>query len=637
MSRVSFSAHARSGRLSALAVALAVALPAPAQDVSSSSRFTPVLGAGEALYPQSPTTTAAPPRAVDARSGAVDYSANRQVDRIVVELDRDGVPADGQTPVRVRVQLLGADGLPLAGPAFATIEHSGGRIRLAGSRTDEFGPGAADADKATPGVQLALDNGVAEFDLIAPHDPQDVLLRITAGGESAQGVVGFLPEMRELLATGLIEGIVNFSRRGNRDLIAPVEHGDAFEREIRRWEKQFNDGKANASARTAFFVKGRIKGEYLLTAAYDSDKEVRSRLLRDVQPEEFYPVYGDSSLHGFDARSSERLYVRIDQGRSYLLYGDFQTGQTLATTTGVGGTGPIPQRSLGTYNRTATGLGWHFENARVSGNVFAIQDSLRQVIEEFASQGSGPYALRNNAVLEGSERVEVVVRDRYQPSRIVEVRRWRGWWTTASSRSPGGSCSTSSCRRSTPPSTRSPCASPTRWTWGRRSSGPTAPTPSSSSPGSWRSVARWWTTAIRSPSSGWAVPTPATASASTPSWRPSSPAPAARSTPTRSTRSPPRAWKASAGWWRAMPGGWSSATRARSWTRGCSPRAPIRPSTTPPRRCTAAAASTARAWPGRSMSASSLTPKRCAARTAIPTAASATRPDWACASARPNA
>ena len=422
MSRVSFSAHARSGRLSALAVALAVALPAPAQDVSSSARFTPVLGAGEALYPQSPTTIAAPPRAVDARSGAVDYSANRQVDRIVVELDRDGVPADGQTPVRVRVQLLGADGLPLAGPAFATIEHSGGRIRLAGSRTDEFGPGAADADKATPGVQLALDNGVAEFDLIAPHDPQDVLLRITAGGESAQGVVGFLPEMRELLATGLIEGIVNFSRRGNRDLIAPVEHGDAFEREIRRWEKQFNDGKANASARTAFFVKGRIKGEYLLTAAYDSDKEVRSRLLRDVQPEEFYPVYGDSSLHGFDARSSERLYVRIDQGRSYLLYGDFQTGQTLATTTGVGGTGPIPQRSLGTYNRTATGLGWHFENARVSGNVFAIQDSLRQVIEEFASQGSGPYALRNNAVLEGSERVEVVVRDRYQLSRIVEVR-----------------------------------------------------------------------------------------------------------------------------------------------------------------------------------------------------------------------
>ena len=412
----------RMPRLRLLACALALPVPVLAQDVSGSQRFTPVLGSTDALYPQSPATTGASPRVVDRRSGEVDYSTNRGVDRVVVELDRDGVPADGQSTVHVRVQLLGADGLPLAGQSFATLEHSGGRIRLPGSRTDEFGPGAGDADKATPGVQLAVDDGVAEFDLVAPHDPQDVLLRITAGAQSAEGVVGFLPEMRELLATGLVEGIINFNRKGNGDLIAPVERGDAFEREIRRWEKQFNDGKANASARTAFFVKGRIKGEYLLTAAYDSDKDVRSRLLRDVRPEEFYPVYGDSSLHGFDARSAERLYVRVDRGRSYLLYGDFQTGETLATMTGVGGSGVIPQRSLGTYNRTATGLGWHFEDGRVRGNVFATEDSLRQVIEEFASQGSGPYALRNNAVLEGSERVEVVVRDRYQPSRIVEVR-----------------------------------------------------------------------------------------------------------------------------------------------------------------------------------------------------------------------
>lgn len=403
-------------RRSALALAMAtcLALPALAQDVGQSARFTPVLGQGEALYPRSPASTGAGPAIVDA-STSLDG-------RIQVELDRDGVPADGQSAVHVRLQLLDAEGRPLPGRRYATVEHSGGRIRLPGSRTDEFGPGASDADRVAPGIQLEVADGVAEFDLIAPHDPQDVLLRISAGGQAAEGVVSFLPEMRELLATGLVEGIINFSRRGNRDLIAPVVHGDAFEREIRRWEKQFNHGKASASARTAFFIKGRIKGEYLLTAAYDSDKEVRSRLLRDVRPEEFYPVYGDASLTGFDARSAERLYVRLDSGRSYLLYGDFQTGDSLATLSGVGGQGPLPQRSLASYNRTATGLGWHFENGRVRGNAFAIQDSLRQVIDEFSSQGSGPYALRNSAVLEGSERVEVVVRDRNQPSRIIQVR-----------------------------------------------------------------------------------------------------------------------------------------------------------------------------------------------------------------------
>jgi len=401
-------------RLSLLACALAT-LPAMAQSVGTPGRFTPVLGDASTLYPRSPAS-------VDAAPVALRTGATGVLDRIVVELDRDGVPADGQSAVHVRVQLLDAAGVPVSGTTYATLENSGGRIRLPGSRTDELGPGALDADKVTPGVQLQVVDGVAEFDLLAPHEPQDVLLRITAGAETAQGSIGFVPEMRDMIATGLIEGVVNFRRKGDAGLVSPVEHHDAFDRDIRRWERQFNNGKANAAARTAFFVKGRIKGDALLTAAYDSDKETRGRLLRDIQPEEFYPVYGDSSLRGFDARSAERLYVRIDNKRSYLLYGDFQTGDVLATATGIGGSGPIPQRSLGTYNRTATGLGWHFESERVRSNVFAIEDSLRQVIEEFRSQGSGPYALRNNAVLEGSERVEVIVRDRNQPTRIVSVR-----------------------------------------------------------------------------------------------------------------------------------------------------------------------------------------------------------------------
>lgn len=402
-------------RLSLLACALAASLPAAAQSVGNGGRFTPVIGNADSLYPTSLTTIDAPPQAIDS-------SRQGLLDQVVVEVDRDGVPADGQSPVNVQVQLYDRDGKPLSGQQYVTIEHSGGRLLLPGASTDEFGPGAGDADKVIPGVQLLVENGVARFQLLAPHDPQDVTLRITAGDHTAQGVIGFIPEMRELLATGLVDGVINFNRRSNASLISPVQHNDAFDRDIRRWEKQFNNGKASASARTAFFVKGKIKGEYLLTAAYDSDKDVRGRLLRDIQPDDYYPVYGDSSLRGFDARSAERLYVRVDNKRSYLLYGDFQTGDSLATATGLGGSGYMPQRLLGTYNRTATGLGWHYENERVRSNVFAIEDSLRQVIEEFRSQGSGPYALRNNAVLEGSERVEVITRDRNQPSRIVSVR-----------------------------------------------------------------------------------------------------------------------------------------------------------------------------------------------------------------------
>ena len=45
--------------------------------------------------------------------GPVDYAANARVARIVVELDRNGVPADGQSPVRVTLRLFGADGQPV--------------------------------------------------------------------------------------------------------------------------------------------------------------------------------------------------------------------------------------------------------------------------------------------------------------------------------------------------------------------------------------------------------------------------------------------------------------------------------------------------------------------------------------------
>ena len=407
-----------------LVLALSIALmPAVAvgQNVSGDKRFTPVLGQGTPLYPQSPQLQDLASQPLYAQPGNIDFSVNADVQRVLVDVDRDGVPADGQSAVRVTVQLLGADGKPMPGETFATIENSGGRIKLADGRTDELGPGRLDADKVTPGVQLPVRDGKASFELLAPHDPQDVLLRVTSGGHSAEGVVGFVPEMREMLATGLIEGVINFRRNGT-NLIDGSRRDDGFERDIRRWEKQFNNGKANGAARAAFFVKGTVKGEYLLTAAYDSDKEVRARLLRDIQPEEFYPVYGDASLRGFDARSAERLYVRVDKDRSYLLYGDFQTGDSISTQTGVDFGARASQRTLGTYNRTATGLGWHFENAHVRGNVFAIEDSLRQVIEELPTQGSGPYGLRNNAVLEGSERVEVIVRDRNQPSRIVSVR-----------------------------------------------------------------------------------------------------------------------------------------------------------------------------------------------------------------------
>ena len=366
-------------------------------------------------------TTPGRPTVFSQGIGPVDYAANAAVERIVVELDRNGVPADGQSAVAVTVRLFGRDGQPLRTRAFATLEASGGRLLLPGARTDELGPGRLDADRVTPGSQLLVEGGVARFTLLAPADPMDVRLRVTAGREQAEGVVSFLPELRDLIAVGLIEGVIHFGNRATTQLAQP-RAADVFEREIRRFEQQFNNGKSSSAWRTAFFLKGTIKGEYLLTAAYDSDKATRERLLRDIQPEQMYPVYGDASLRGFDARSTSPLYVRIDKDRHYALFGDFQTGAGFSAAAGGGSVAGLAQRQLGNYSRTVTGLRLHGETGQWLGNAWAAHDNLKLVVEEFAGRGvSGPYAVSNSSGVQNSEKVELLVRDRNQPANILSV------------------------------------------------------------------------------------------------------------------------------------------------------------------------------------------------------------------------
>jgi large repetitive protein len=144
--------------------------------------------------------------------------------------------------------------------------------------------------------------------------------------------------------------------------------------------------------------------------AYDSDKATRERLFRDIQPEQFYPVYGDASVRAFDAQSSQRFFLRVDDGKSYLLYGDISTQPADAA------------RSLGHYQRSFTGVQEHLENENLKFNAYVSRDAQKQVIDEFPARGiSGPYSVSNPNGLSNSERVEIVTRDRNQPALILKT------------------------------------------------------------------------------------------------------------------------------------------------------------------------------------------------------------------------
>lgn len=407
-------------KMTLVTLALIGAYPVLAQTVSGTAlaangvRFDTVNANGSGLGAGNSNLPNRNPRALDANSA--------KVASVRLEIDRDGIPADGRTPAQVTVRLLDAQGQALTGVQYVTVETSGGRIQLPGASTDELGQGRRDVDRVIPGVQVKVTDGVAQFLLLAPDAPQDVTVRVTAGAAEVSGKLSYLPELREMVATGLIEGVINISKL-KQSAVQPARTNDGFEYEIDRWSREWDNGKRSAAARTAFFLKGKVKGEYLLTMAFDSDKETKDRLFRDISPDEFYPIYGDSAIIGFDARSQDRFYLRVDKNKSYLLYGDFTTGNGFTNNLGGGNTASLAQRQLGNYSRSITGLKHHYESGDVTTNAFALYDSVTQVVNELPGRGvSGPYAVSNpQGGIQNSEKVELLVRDRNQPSVILSV------------------------------------------------------------------------------------------------------------------------------------------------------------------------------------------------------------------------
>lgn len=403
---------ARLPRMTAIA-ALLCASSALAQSPLPNNLVLPPLNQDNSRSPQSSTLD-------QARFGA----ALAQVSSIEIKADRDGVPANGRDSIRLSIRVLDRAGNLVIGDVPLLLQATRGRF-ISAEGGDSFAPGI-DREFALAGDQLLARNGELKVRLQAPGEPGDVTVRASAGTRQATLQLSFVADLREMIAVGLIEGIINFSRfsgdRGNAILAA--RPSDGFEREIRNLSRDFDNGRGAVGARTAFFLKGRIKGETLLTAAYDSDKDVRDRLFRDIRPDEFYPVYGDASLVGFDAQSGSRLYVRLDNGQNFLLWGDFLTADTLVTN---------EASQLGRYSRALTGVQGQYgfgdkleidgsNKDRVTLKGFASKDSLRQVVEELPARGiSGPYALRYPNGVAGSERVEILVRDRNAPSIVLQI------------------------------------------------------------------------------------------------------------------------------------------------------------------------------------------------------------------------
>lgn len=169
--------------------------------------------------------------------------------------------------------------------------------------------------------------------------------------------------------------------------------------------------------RLAMYLKGKVKGRYLVTAQADTRESEISELFdgflepdaRDVfrrlDPDQYYPVYGDDSTTYRDVDTQGRLYVRVDWDKSQALWGNFATGLT-GTEYGQ------YARSLygGAVNwrsRASTPLG----EARRTMRAFGSEAQSAPGHSEFLGTGGSLYYLRHTDVLPGSDLVVLEVRD----------------------------------------------------------------------------------------------------------------------------------------------------------------------------------------------------------------------------------
>jgi hypothetical protein len=182
--------------------------------------------------------------------------------------------------------------------------------------------------------------------------------------------------------------------------------------------------------RAAFYLKGKIRGEYLLTAAADSGEGPLSEMLtgvlstdpqavlRRIDPSQYYPVYGDGSQLVDDAPTSGKLYVRLERGPSHVMWGNFRT--------------TIGDASILRTQRSLYGASSHLETEAVTargdavakGSAYLAQPQTAAARDVLRGTGGSAYVLRRQDMVPGSEIITVEVVNAITGA-VVETRRLR--------------------------------------------------------------------------------------------------------------------------------------------------------------------------------------------------------------------
>lgn len=246
-----------------------------------------------------------------------------------------------------------------------------------------------------PTYRIGAD-GVALIELEPTTQSGEVTLNLKFENFREQEIRTWIkPAARDWILVGFAEGTASYNTLSD-NISAAMDAGH---------EDEYAD-----EGRVAFFAKGQIKGEYLLTLAYDSDRErseTRDTFQTAIDPNSYYPLYADTAEQRFEAPSQRKLYVKLERNQFFALFGDFETGLSIT--------------DLARYQRRFNGLQSEFRGENVGYTAFAAESNQSFNRDELRGDGtSGLYQLTNAPIIANSDEIRIEVRDRFDSSRVLE-------------------------------------------------------------------------------------------------------------------------------------------------------------------------------------------------------------------------
>gem|GEM_PF-551206 len=315
--------------------------------------------------------------------------------------DQSVLVADGRLAPQLAVRLEDEAGRPVHAGRVVTVDVESPYLLFDPDRDirlEETETSLNDPLTARIGLEVGVD-GILHVPLEPTLRTGKVTITVTLDNGRQIPLYYYLePEKRDWIVVGLAEGTVGYETIRDKAIDLNAKDEDAF-----------TDG------RVAFFAKGMIKGEWLMTLAVDTDQRRSGRGNRDagfrdeIDPNAYYTLYGDRSYQEFEAVSRYPIYVKLERAQGYALFGDFDTD--------------ISEGRLTAYNRRLSGVKAEYlgEDIQVMG--FGAETNQGFAKDELPANGtSGDYQLSNTRILAQSEEITVETRDRVRPDIVLDRR-----------------------------------------------------------------------------------------------------------------------------------------------------------------------------------------------------------------------